>query len=182
MSLTRNDTYHRGSGLPNRNDISYSSASTNAARAATEGHKIFVFKFDMPNLNSAVTSSVSVVGAHRFPLGGARVIPLGLAPWVMFYRVSCLVAAVLGSLVESAVFGDAAAGAAVPAWLAAAGEVDVDGVGAPEPPAALQQAVGVVGAWPWQAGNDIRGRVHFFGAPAVAAGGAGVVPGRLFGL
>ena len=59
MSLTRNDTYHRGSGLPNRNDISYSSASTNAARAATEGHKIFVFKFDMPNLNSAVTSSVS---------------------------------------------------------------------------------------------------------------------------
>jgi hypothetical protein len=99
----------------------------------------------------------------------------------MFYRVCCFVAALLGSLVEPAVFGDAAAGAAVPAWLAAAGEVDVDEVGAPEPPAALQQAVGVVGAWPWQAGNDIRGRVYF-GAPVVVAGGVGVVPGRLAGL
>ena len=78
-------------------------------------------------------------------------------------------------------FGDAAAGAAVSAWLSAAGEVDVDEVGAPEPSAALEQAVGVVGAWPWQAGNDIRGRVHF-DAFAVAAGGVGVVPGRLFGL
>jgi hypothetical protein len=50
-------------------------------------------------------------------------------------------------LVETAVFGDAAAGAAVPAWLAAAGEVEVDEVGAPEPPAVLEQAVGVLGAW-----------------------------------
>jgi hypothetical protein len=50
-------------------------------------------------------------------------------------------------LVKAAVFGDAAAGAAVLAWLAAAGEVDVDEVGAPEPPAALEQAVGVLGAW-----------------------------------
>jgi hypothetical protein len=99
----------------------------------------------------------------------------------MFYRDSCFVAALLGSLVESAVFGDAAAGAAVPAWLAAADEFDVDEVVAPEPPAALQQALGVVGAWPWRAGNDIRGRVHF-DARAVAAGGVGVVPGLLFGL
>ena len=82
---------------------------------------------------------------------------------------------------KSAVFGDAAAGAAVTAWLAAAGEFDVDEVVAPEAPAALQQAVGVVGAWPWLAGNDIRGRVHF-AVPAVAAGDAGVVPGRLVGL
>ena len=40
-------------------------------------------------------------------------------------------------MVKSAVFGDAAAGAAVPAWLAGAGEADVDEVGAPEPPAVL---------------------------------------------
>jgi hypothetical protein len=99
----------------------------------------------------------------------------------MFYRLSWFVAALLGSLVESAVFGDAAAGAAVPAWLAAVGEVDVDEVGAPEPLAVLQQAVGVVGAWPGQAGNDIRGRAHF-DARFVAAGDAGVVPGLLFGL
>jgi hypothetical protein len=36
-----------------------STATTEAARAVAEGHKVFVFKFDMPNLNSAVTSSVS---------------------------------------------------------------------------------------------------------------------------
>jgi hypothetical protein len=96
----------------------------------------------------------------------------------MFYRVFCVVAASLGSLVKSAVFGDTAAGAAVPARLAAADEFDVDEVVAPEPPAALQQAVGMVGAWPWQAGNDIRRRVHF-DAPVVAAG---VVPGRFLGL
>jgi hypothetical protein len=99
----------------------------------------------------------------------------------MFYRVSVSVLRWWVLLVKTAVFGDAAAGAAVPAWLAAAGEIDVDEVVAPEPSAALQQAVGVVGAWPWQAGNDIYGRVHF-GALAVAAGEAGVVPGRLLGL
>jgi hypothetical protein len=83
--------------------------------------------------------------------------------------------------VKSAVFGNAAAGAAVPARLAAADEFDVDEVVAPQPPAALEQAVGVVGAWPWQAGNDIRRRAHF-AVPAVAAGDAGVAPGRLPGL
>lgn len=36
-----------------------STATTEAARAVTEGHKVFVFKFDMPNLNSAVKSSVN---------------------------------------------------------------------------------------------------------------------------
>jgi len=34
-------------------------AHQEAARAAAEGHSVFVFKFDMPNLNSAITSSVS---------------------------------------------------------------------------------------------------------------------------
>lgn len=34
-------------------------AATEAARAMAEGHSVFVFKFGMPNLNSAVTSSVS---------------------------------------------------------------------------------------------------------------------------
>jgi len=48
-------------------------------------------------------------------------------------------------LAETAVFGDAAAGAAALAWLAAAGEADVDEVGAPEPPAALEEAAGVLG-------------------------------------
>ena len=33
--------------------------SADAARAAAEGHSVFVFKFDMPNVNSAVTSTVS---------------------------------------------------------------------------------------------------------------------------
>jgi hypothetical protein len=98
----------------------------------------------------------------------------------MFYRISPWLSRWWVSLVKPAVFGDAAAGAAVLAWLAAAGEVDVDEVGAPEPPAVLQQAVGVLGAALWD-GNDIRWRVHF-AARAVAAGDAGVVPGRLLGL
>ena len=40
-------------------DLKVSSASTDAKRAAEEGHSVFVFKFGMPNLNSAVSSSVS---------------------------------------------------------------------------------------------------------------------------
>jgi hypothetical protein len=40
-------------------DMKTNTAGKDAARAAAEGRKIFVFKFDMPNLNSAVTSSVS---------------------------------------------------------------------------------------------------------------------------
>jgi hypothetical protein len=99
----------------------------------------------------------------------------------MFYRISSFVSRWWVSLVKTAVFGDAAAGAAVLAWLAAAGEVDVDEVGAPESPAALKQAAEVVGAWLRRAGNDIRQRAHF-AALAVAVGDAVVVPGRLFGL
>jgi hypothetical protein len=99
----------------------------------------------------------------------------------MFYRISPWLSRWWVSLVKAAVLGDAAAGAAVLAWLAAAGEVDVDEVGAPEPPAALEQAVGVLGAWVRRAGNDIRRCAHF-AALAVAVGDVGVVPGRLFGL
>jgi hypothetical protein len=73
----------------------------------------------------------------------------------MFYRIPAWLSRWWVSLAETAVFGDAAAGAAVPAWLAAAGEVEVDEVGAPESPAGLEQAVGVLGAW-LRAGNDIR--------------------------
>ena len=40
-------------------DLKVSSASTDAKRAAEEGHSVFVFKFGMPNLNSAVSTSVS---------------------------------------------------------------------------------------------------------------------------
>lgn len=40
-------------------DNQSNTAAKDAARAAAEGRKIFVFKFDMPNLNSAVTGSVS---------------------------------------------------------------------------------------------------------------------------
>jgi hypothetical protein len=99
----------------------------------------------------------------------------------MFYRFPPWLSRWLVSLVKTAVFGDAAAGAAVPAWLAAAGEADVDEVGAPEPPAVLQQAVRVLGAGLAWAGNDIRWRVHF-AVPVVAAGDGGILPGRLFGL
>ena len=87
----------------------------------------------------------------------------------MFYLVSLLLSR---SLVEAAVFGDAAAGGAVLAWLPWAGEADVDEVGAPEPAAGPWQAVGVVGAWR-RAGNDIRRGVHFAAFAVVA--------GRLFG-
>ena len=100
---------------------------------------------------------------------------------MMFYRVPPSLSRWLVSLVKAAVFGDAAAGAAVPAWLAAAGEADVDEVGAPEPPALLQQAVRMLGAGLAWAGNDIRRRVHLT-VPVVAAGGAWFLPGRLFGL
>jgi hypothetical protein len=34
-------------------------ASRDAQRAASEGHSVFVYKFDMPNLNSLVSSTVS---------------------------------------------------------------------------------------------------------------------------
>jgi hypothetical protein len=40
-------------------DMKANTAGSDAERAAAEGHKVFVFKFDMPNLNSSVTSSVS---------------------------------------------------------------------------------------------------------------------------
>ena len=40
-------------------DMKANTAGSDAERAAAEGHKVFVFKFDMPNLNSAVTSNVS---------------------------------------------------------------------------------------------------------------------------
>lgn len=40
-------------------DMKANTASKDAARAVAEGHQVFVFKFDMPNLNSAVTASVS---------------------------------------------------------------------------------------------------------------------------
>jgi len=36
-----------------------SAASDDAKRAAGEGHSVFVYKFGMPNLNSAVSSTVS---------------------------------------------------------------------------------------------------------------------------
>jgi hypothetical protein len=35
------------------------SAANEAKRAASEGHTVLVYKFDMPNLNSAVSSTVS---------------------------------------------------------------------------------------------------------------------------
>jgi hypothetical protein len=99
----------------------------------------------------------------------------------MFYRVPPWLSRWLVSLVKAAVFGDAAAGTAVPAWLAAAGEADVDEAGAPEPPAVLQQAVRMLGAGLAWAGNDIRRRVHL-AVGVVAAGDAWFLPGRLFGL
>jgi hypothetical protein len=40
-------------------DMKANTAGGDAERAAAEGHKVFVFKFDMPNLNSSITSSVS---------------------------------------------------------------------------------------------------------------------------
>ena len=40
-------------------DMKASTASKDAARATAEGRKAFVFKFEMPNLNSGVTSGVS---------------------------------------------------------------------------------------------------------------------------
>jgi hypothetical protein len=40
-------------------DMKSSTASKDAARACAEGRQVFVFKFDMPNLNSGVTASVS---------------------------------------------------------------------------------------------------------------------------
>jgi len=56
--------------------------SADAARAVTEGHTVFVFKFDMPNLNSAVTSSVSgaaeaieAIGAEGWTLAQMAVHP-----------------------------------------------------------------------------------------------------------
>lgn len=40
-------------------DTKANQAAKDAERAASEGHKVMVWKFDMPNLNSAVSSSVS---------------------------------------------------------------------------------------------------------------------------
>jgi hypothetical protein len=40
-------------------DMKTNTAGKDAARAVAEGRQVFVFKFDMPNLNSAATASVS---------------------------------------------------------------------------------------------------------------------------
>jgi hypothetical protein len=40
-------------------NVKVSGASEDAKRAAGEGHSVFVYKFGMPNLNSAVSSTVS---------------------------------------------------------------------------------------------------------------------------
>jgi hypothetical protein len=40
-------------------NVKVSGATEDAKRAADEGHSVFVFKFGMPNLNSAMSSTVS---------------------------------------------------------------------------------------------------------------------------
>lgn len=40
-------------------NVKVSSATEDAKRAADEGHSVFVYKFVMPNLNSAMSSTVS---------------------------------------------------------------------------------------------------------------------------
>jgi len=45
--------------MPFVKNMKAGAAGKDAQRAASEGHSVLVYKFDMPNLNSAVSSTVS---------------------------------------------------------------------------------------------------------------------------